>query len=329
MVAEENGAGWIECLPLIGRVLARRRIRQANEVLLEKQQMLMQRTLVLERAFLEVSDCIFLVGDGAFLRLNQAAKDWVDTGAVTAADLHVIDSERKYIELAGHPFAVRSVKTIDAHEQAATLITLRDLEAERELEERIASARSKEQAAIQAQIENGLVNKLTALRERLCTINPSSPSRRRKLEKIIELSETSIFECQSGVRTAESAPQTVDSFREALERLIRDFEDNFRFPVLLSWEGNPITNTETAWNELFLIVQEALRNAWRHAGASAATVTLSPHSLEILDDGTGLHPDCERSGGIGLRSIYERSQRIGFTAEIASPPQNGWIFNRS
>ena len=75
----------------------------------------------------------------------------------------------------------------------------------------------------------------------------------------------------------------------------------------------------------FRIVQEALTNVVRHAGASRATVRLrrSPDALEVQvdDDGTG---GAGSTPGRGLTGMRERALALGGTAEAGPRPGRGF-----
>ena len=70
--------------------------------------------------------------------------------------------------------------------------------------------------------------------------------------------------------------------------------------------------------ELYWIAQEALNNVRKHAAARHVSVhlhfTVTTITLEVLDDGVGFDPQAVRSagqGGGGLRTIAERTERVG------------------
>ncbi|HEV7211971.1 MAG TPA: sensor histidine kinase [Blastococcus sp.] len=77
----------------------------------------------------------------------------------------------------------------------------------------------------------------------------------------------------------------------------------------------------------YLIGQEAVANAVRHASAHAIDVTLTAGDadlvLEVGDDGTGL--PAERRDGVGLSSMAERAGEIGGELLVAPGPAGGTV----
>ncbi|MDE3102289.1 MAG: hypothetical protein KGJ98_08640 [Chloroflexota bacterium] len=82
---------------------------------------------------------------------------------------------------------------------------------------------------------------------------------------------------------------------------------------------------------LFRIVQEALRNVERHAGATRVRVSLAfdPREVraEIADDGAGFvvsaGQDFAAAGHLGLLGMRERAETLGGSLEIISRPHHG------
>jgi two-component system nitrate/nitrite sensor histidine kinase NarX len=80
--------------------------------------------------------------------------------------------------------------------------------------------------------------------------------------------------------------------------------------------------------QVFHIVQEALTNILRHAGAGQAWLKITggaADSVEILieDDGAGLPPAAARSGHYGLEIMQERARGIGAALEVGGRPGGG------
>ena len=67
--------------------------------------------------------------------------------------------------------------------------------------------------------------------------------------------------------------------------------------------------------ELYRIAQEALTNVVKHARAKQINISLrfdeAQVCLEIEDDGVGFDTAVDHSGGMGLRGIQERVEKIG------------------
>jgi signal transduction histidine kinase len=78
---------------------------------------------------------------------------------------------------------------------------------------------------------------------------------------------------------------------------------------------------------VYRVVQEALHNAVRHAGARHVRISVRQQEEELLlsieDDGAGFNPRLER--GLGLLGIQERVSHLGGTFEVDSAPGRGAV----
>ena len=76
---------------------------------------------------------------------------------------------------------------------------------------------------------------------------------------------------------------------------------------------------------VYRLVQEALNNTARHAGAKNARVKVEQNGERILvrvsDDGHGFDP--ERARGLGILGLEERVRRLGGSLHIDSGPNRG------
>lgn len=113
----------------------------------------------------------------------------------------------------------------------------------------------------------------------------------------------------------------------ALDMLAQETGEAKGFPVHFSNQGIESRlpdNTEIA---IYRIVQEALSNISRHAGANKANISLSYELdkviLSVTDDGKGFEmpetlSELSRRGHFGLLGIYERTELIGANIKIHS-----------
>jgi signal transduction histidine kinase len=84
---------------------------------------------------------------------------------------------------------------------------------------------------------------------------------------------------------------------------------------------------ETARDEIFLVLREALRNATQHGQPRCVVVCIdiAPHELRatVEDDGHGFQVDQPTNNGIGIRSMQERIALLGGHFRLASSPGRG------
>ena len=68
------------------------------------------------------------------------------------------------------------------------------------------------------------------------------------------------------------------------------------------------------------MLREGLTNVVRHAHASSCAVKLSTSSVEIVDDGVGGPPLCNK----GLAGLRERVSAAGGVVDAGPAPASGW-----
>jgi two-component system sensor histidine kinase DegS len=83
---------------------------------------------------------------------------------------------------------------------------------------------------------------------------------------------------------------------------------------------------------LFRIIQEALRNVWRHSGATSAEIRVefdeNKTRVTVSDNGKGFNlpdkiGDLAKDGKLGLAGMQERAQLIGGALAVQSRPNKG------
>jgi len=202
------------------------------------------------------------------------------------------------------------------------------------------SALLKERDRIAREMHDGLSQSLFFLNTKLATVE------RCLAQSDVEAARREIQEAQQATGEVYTrVRQTIydlkasagDDWRleTALAKYVEDFEEDTGIPVQLELaverEGElEAGDVEEAFH-LFRIVQEALFNIRRHAGATQVRVSLRLEAdglceLEIADDGKGFRVEevMGGSGGrFGLRMMQERAKLIGAEFTVESSPGMG------
>jgi signal transduction histidine kinase len=113
----------------------------------------------------------------------------------------------------------------------------------------------------------------------------------------------------------------------ALEDWAAQFSSRNRMAVRFDGMRLPGDLSPEAQLALFRVMQEALTNAARHAGAQSVEIEVRARPgavrLAVHDDGRGFEPDAVPAGHYGLRNMRERLARLGGALELRSRPGEG------
>lgn len=115
---------------------------------------------------------------------------------------------------------------------------------------------------------------------------------------------------------------------DVLRLAVRNHERRTATSVVCDVDGLPQNVPGPIKSCLYRFVQEALNNAYRHAGGRGQTVR-GQHSgntieIEVSDAGPGFEPDGKIGGGrLGLLGMRERVALLGGTLEIYARPGAG------
>ncbi len=128
---------------------------------------------------------------------------------------------------------------------------------------------------------------------------------------------------------ADLRPPVLDhlGLADALRWFAAEFERRSGLEVVVETEVETPARLEPAATDLFRIVQEALSNAARHAGAKSAFVTLTEERgrirLVIEDDGRGFDTEVGGKSSYGLLNMRERAVAHGGTLTLKSADGEG------
>jgi PAS domain S-box-containing protein len=212
---------------------------------------------------------------------------------------------------------------------------LADLERASEVSAQVQITRENEQKRIARELHDDLGQQLTALKMSVALIEATLAARAdtahlvpqtHALQQDIDAMAMSLRRIAADLR-----PPILDDLglTAALEWLAEDFRKRYGVTATVHLEANDAHFNEFASTMLFRIVQEALTNVARHAGASRVRIELTcvgEHlSLDIEDNGVGATLTPSPGGAtFGLLGIRERVRQLQGTVSFVSAPGAGF-----
>jgi len=206
----------------------------------------------------------------------------------------------------------------DVRLMTALRVTVEEVE---EMQRRLLAAREEERADLARDLHDGVVQDLIGLRYRLESLEEEEGEDAAQVGEMHARVGVLIEELRR--LCSDLRPSVLDrsGLVPALRLLAHDLTAR-GLPVDVHLADLSLPD-EVAIG-LYRIAQEALSNAWRHAEASRATVTLTRRGNEVLltvvDNGRGFDLDAVqgRDGCFGLRGMQERAEALEGDLEIES-----------
>lgn len=202
----------------------------------------------------------------------------------------------------------------------------------RDLSAHLQTVREEERARIARDIHDDLGQCLTTLKLDLALLYQDTPESAHALrEKISEMTAIVDGTIRSVRRIiSELRPRLLDDLglTAAIEWHASEFQKRTGIPVSLSIYPREIILDQERSTVVFRILQEALVNVVRHAGATAVTVSLTDIDgtveFKIEDNGKGITPEeIEDSKSFGLMGIRERAETLGGHATFTGRANEG------
>lgn len=113
----------------------------------------------------------------------------------------------------------------------------------------------------------------------------------------------------------------------AIEALVRQHEETTGVDCAWTIDLDPSRVPLPTATVVFRVLQEALSNSARHAGAKNVSVVLDGTdeglTLEVRDDGVGFAPGAPGARAFGLRGMQERARSLGGVVNVESEPGAG------
>lgn len=221
--------------------------------------------------------------------------------------------------------------------ELAFMRMMRRLEAERRRAGTVAlRAQEEERTRLARDLHDEVNQALTAILLRLEALAQDSP-----VESVDEVNELKRLVNQAMEELLNLArqlrPSALDDhgLMPAVETQLKRFSARTAIEVSLNAEGDPDSLPEDVQTAVYRILQEALANIGRHAGATAVSVDIEADDehleLRIRDDGEGFDPAALTrasmgdgpGAGLGLSGMAERARLANGELDVRSAPGGG------
>lgn len=203
-----------------------------------------------------------------------------------------------------------------------------DVSSRKSLEREVVEAASSEQRRIGQDLHDTLGQELTGLNLMAQTLRANPEIGVPLIERISH----GLRECQHRLRSIMRGLLPVSVDHEGLMAALSDLADRtgrencvecqFECPAAVSIKNNLVAT------HLYLIAQEAVHNALKHAQPRTIRVTLVAHDhllLRIADDGRGMTVRSANGSGLGLRIMRNRAEIINAVLEITPALPTGTV----
>jgi len=202
--------------------------------------------------------------------------------------------------------------------------------------QQVTRAQEEERKRIARELHDDTIQALVVLSRQLDDLASKAKglSKDEKLQLEILWQQTNTI--MEGMRrlSQDLRPATLDrlGLLPALEWLASDVEKHSGITVEVKTAGAERRVAPEAELVLFRIVQEALRNVWRHSEATSAQVTVEFYDnktrMTVKDDGKGFNlrssmGDLTKDGRLGLAGMQERARLLGGSFKLESEPGKG------
>ena len=221
---------------------------------------------------------------------------------------------------------LRLAETLGARAAVAVELSER---ASRDAVRRVVEAQELERARLARELHDETGQALTSILLGLKPLEQSATNddARRAIAALRELVVSTLQDVRR--LAVELRPAALDDFGlvPAIERLADTFRQQTGAQVDLEVPVGDERLPSSVETTLYRIVQEALTNILKHAGARSVSIIIvrKPGSVSVLveDDGTGFDPESALNGGLGLVGMRERIGLVGGRFNVESRPGSG------
>ena len=221
--------------------------------------------------------------------------------------------------------SIGDINTRHARLFAAVIV---DISEQQQLQREILEIPVSEQRRIGQELHDGLGQQLTGL-GMLATslLNKASKPEHELAAKLAGGLQDAISQVRALSRGLMPVDVDAEGLMNSIENLVDEIRSHSEVTITLTINSRVHISDNSSALHLYRIVQEALNNAIKHAGASQIKVSLGLEGtrgcLIIDDDGSGFSQTTEKSSGLGLRIMQQRCGLIDAELTIESSPVDG------
>ncbi|HWI61466.1 MAG TPA: GAF domain-containing protein [Symbiobacteriaceae bacterium] len=189
-----------------------------------------------------------------------------------------------------------------------------------------------ERAKLAHEVHDGLSQNLFGLKLLLFDLQQqyqgAPPSMQNGLNEVVRLLDSTLVEVRRFIADLRKTSQAQSGLVGALSDYLAHYYRLTRLQVELAVRLDPGEDVVCQdRGEVLRIVQEALMNVQRHAGATHVWVEVAraggKYRLTITDDGRGFDPAAVADGHYGLATMRERAARLRGDLQVESEPGVG------
>lgn len=196
-------------------------------------------------------------------------------------------------------------------------------------------AAAKERARLARELHDDTAQQLVAIGRKLDLLEMESndATLRERLGAVHDMVDQALADVRRISRDLRPAILEDLGLKAAVEALAADCARAGEFDANVRLDGLTQPLPPRVELALYRIVQEALTNCQRHAGARHVLVRIAGGSrdalVEVADDGTGFDAthlsEVVKGGGMGILGMRERAEEVGGRLEIVSAPRRGTV----
>ena len=208
----------------------------------------------------------------------------------------------------------------------------REQQAQQEFSLQLMELQERERKRIAGELHDSLGQDLLVIRNR-ALLGLKADDLSKHTQDQLEQISTVATQAINGVREISYDLRPYQLDRLGLTKAILSITSRLASPVRFSMTVDPLDDEveQDQAIHVYRIVQEGINNILKHAGASAASITIRVETtairIVISDDGKGLGSGQETDGaarrGFGLVGITERAKVLNGTVSIESSPGKG------